>query len=173
MSSTRASRSRSRTGRTANRVAIPQVAIHAGQYGWGLIYGHGDVAVNANVSAHAVLHTSASAGRLDDNTGSSADPIDGITLTSTTSAIGVYPAAQLAVRDDLMRLAFNPALTHRAPMYTPGQFSFDDAGKGWVYVQAQAFVHIHRACRLDTPTFHVERIATTTTAKAIGSASRS
>ena len=46
-------------------------------------------------------------------------------------------------------------------MYTPGQFSFDAAGKGWVYVQAQAFVHIHRACRLDTPSFHVERIATT------------
>ena len=79
-------------GSYGNRVAIPQVTIHAGQSGWGLIYGHGDVAVNANVAAHAELHTSTTAGRLDDNTGSSADPISGITLTSTTTSAGVYPA---------------------------------------------------------------------------------
>ena len=59
-----------------------------------------------------------------------------------------------------MRFSFNPQLIHREPQYTPGAFSFDDAGKGWVYVRAQNFVHVHRACRFDTPSFDVERIST-------------
>ena len=58
-----------------------------------------------------------------------------------------------------MRIQFNPQLLHRDPQYTPGTFSFDDGGKGWVYVQAQNFVHVHRAARLDTPSFAVERIS--------------
>ena len=58
-----------------------------------------------------------------------------------------------------MRIQFNPQILHRAAQYTPGTFSFDDGGKGWVYVQAQNFVHVHRAARLDTPSFAVERIS--------------
>ncbi|MCQ4051563.1 hypothetical protein FK514_25070, partial [Klebsiella pneumoniae] len=71
-------------------VCVPQVAIAASGYGWGLICGVGSVRTAASAAKGTLLNTTATAGQLDDDATAGAEVINGIALTAAT---GVAAAA--------------------------------------------------------------------------------
>lgn len=74
-------------------VCVPQVAIAASGYGWGLICGVGSVRTAASAAKGTLLNTTATAGQLDDDATAGAEVINGIALTAAT---GVAAAATVA-----------------------------------------------------------------------------
>ena len=76
------------------RIVVPQVALPDEFFGWGLIYGHGQLAVVASVAAHAELRTSATSGRLDDASATNSEPVAGLTLTTAQGGLSGQKPAQ-------------------------------------------------------------------------------
>ena len=67
-------------GTEAVKICIPQVALANNEYGWGLVWGNGQLEVGANCAANAQLYTTGNGGRLDD--GATAIHISGAQLTA-------------------------------------------------------------------------------------------
>ncbi|MDY0072491.1 MAG: hypothetical protein RBR77_07555 [Thauera sp.] len=79
-------------------VVIPQAAIAASGYGWGLICGVGSVRVAASAAKGTRLNTTATAGQLDDDATAGAERVTGVALMSANgvaagavSAFVTYP----------------------------------------------------------------------------------
>jgi hypothetical protein len=79
-------------------VVIPQVAIAASGYGWGLICGVGSVRVAASAAKGTTLNSTATAGQLDDDATAGAEVINGVSLLAANggaagavSAFVTYP----------------------------------------------------------------------------------
>ena len=72
-------------------VAVAQVDMAEGEYGWFLIKGFGDVRVSASCAANAVVAATSTAGQLDDAVGKT---IHGLILTTAREAsAGLAPGA--------------------------------------------------------------------------------
>lgn len=79
-------------------VVIPQVAIAASGYGWGLVNGLGSVRVLASAAKGTRLNSTATAGALDDDGTAGAEEVTGIALLAANggaagavSALVTYP----------------------------------------------------------------------------------
>ena len=79
-------------GTEAARIGIVQVAVDDDEYGWGLVYGSGNLLVNASCAASVQLYTTATGGQLDDT--ATAIHITGAQLTTARgSGAGIAPVA--------------------------------------------------------------------------------
>jgi hypothetical protein len=76
-------------------VCVPQVAIAASGYGWGLICGVGSVRTAASAAKGTLLNTTATAGQLDDDATAGAEVINGIALTAATGGAAASTVAYL------------------------------------------------------------------------------
>ena len=76
-------------------VCVPQVAIAASGYGWGLVCGVGSVRTNALAAKGTLLNTTATAGQLDDDATAGAEVINGIALTAATGGAAASTVAYL------------------------------------------------------------------------------
>lgn len=76
-------------------VVVPQVAIPADGYGWGLICGVGSVRTNLSAAKGTLLNTTATAGQLDDDATAGAEVINGIALTVATGGAAASTVAYL------------------------------------------------------------------------------
>lgn len=76
-------------------VCVPQVAIAASGYGWGLICGVGSVHTAALAAKGTLLNTTATAGQLDDDATVGAEVINGIALTAATGGAAAATVAYL------------------------------------------------------------------------------
>lgn len=76
-------------------VCVPQVAIAASGYGWGLICGVGSVSTAALAAKGTLLNTTATAGQLDDDATAGAEVINGIALTAATGGAAAATVAYL------------------------------------------------------------------------------
>lgn len=76
-------------------VCVPQVAIAASGYGWGLICGVGSVRTAALAAKGTLLNTTATAGQLDDDATAGAEVINGIALTAATGVAAAATSAYL------------------------------------------------------------------------------
>lgn len=76
-------------------VCVPQVAIAASGYGWGLICGVGSVSTAALAAKGTLLNTTATAGQLDDDATVGAEVINGIALTAATGGNAAATVAYL------------------------------------------------------------------------------
>ncbi len=76
-------------------VCVPQVAIAASGYGWGLINGVGSVRTAASAAKGTLLNTTATAGQLDDDATAGAEVINGIALTAATGGAAASTVAYL------------------------------------------------------------------------------
>ena len=72
-------------------IAVMQVALPSGDYGWGLVFGYGNVRVTGNAAAATRLYTTSTAGTLGTSS-SSQTAIPSITLTAARgSGTGLAP----------------------------------------------------------------------------------
>lgn len=76
-------------------VVVPQVAIAASGYGWGLVNGVGSVRTAASAAKGTLLNTTATAGQLDDDATAGAEVINGIALTAATGGAAASTVAYL------------------------------------------------------------------------------
>ncbi len=84
----------STNGAYGDRAGVPLVAIAASSYGWVQIYGAcAAVQVSASCAANVRINTTATAGQLDDDGTSGAEPLLGLALTTARAAsAGTAPA---------------------------------------------------------------------------------
>ena len=73
-------------------LCVVQEALADNDYGWGLVFGNGNILVAASCAANTALHATTTAGRVDD--AASVGHIGGIQLTTARSAsVGVAPGS--------------------------------------------------------------------------------
>lgn len=76
-------------------VCVPQVAIPASGYGWGLICGVGSVRTAASAAKGTLLNTTATAGQLNNDATAGSEVINGIALTVATGGAAAATVAYL------------------------------------------------------------------------------
>jgi hypothetical protein len=80
------------------RVGVAVVAVGSlatAQYGWVQIYGVGAVLANTGAALNTALNTTGTSGQVDDDAGSGAEVIDGLSLNATVGGAPAVTAAFL------------------------------------------------------------------------------